>query len=633
MKTPRINLLAAWAVAAAVSAGLAGCGGSSDNDDPMAGGGVSPVTDTGNLPEKANLSLTDGEGGQTLEKDAMQKFDDGSVVKCEGPGACALTFKRNPAGDYSVHSTGGTIEVTVGKGDVDIRLPDEHDIRGALRANSRTQSQYEEEITVDAGKYKDVGGVRFSCPPGGLSCTVTFSIDASPGASGVTAISEGHDNGVAVAARISTVTEAELKDLRNLVRSPPTGVPATAQNAALVARLNFPTDAGPAKAPDDDDDDDTASKFARASSGSAAEAAEPPSGDMAWKGGPWSGEAWTGDDQVLIRFSNMETAKVQTFGEAYGEKHGSSDDVTTGAGDLAATAPEARTAFWKHAKATLFPKVTGVKGSGSKIFYGSDDAKAIEGMFDGVPGTFKCASSECTVTVNAGSLGSNEEWTFTATSSGTAVPGGIEDEDYLAFGWWRDSDAVGGLSDFRPVYSGRMPFVADQTRMNSLKGKAVYEGGAAGNYTVGDDAEADGGWFTAKAKVTATFGSSDPGDTIKGEIWDFMGKHGKLGDWMLESTLGGTKTDPQQLANPRFKSTNGTVSDVTNLTPGDIGGKAGSKEWKSGHWGGTFYGDSGGPTANKLPSGVAGWFHARTDTGGNNDGVAIQGSFAAARQP
>jgi len=645
MKTPRINLLAAWAVTAAVSAGLAGCGGSSDNDDMMTGGGVSPVTGTGTLPEKANLSLNaDGEGEQTLEKDKTQEFEDGSVVKCEGPGDCALTFKRNPAGDYHVHSTGGTIDVMEGRGDEDIPLPTEHMIRAALdkEYDPRGQSRDEREVTVDAGKYKDVGGVRFSCPAaGGLSCTVTFKVDASSGPSGVTAMSKvksgGRDNGIAEAARISWVTDAELGDLRDLVRETPNpfGNPNddtdNGEVPVSVFRLN---DEKSLADPDDDGKSSTASKFKE--DPSHMKAAMVPSGNDEWKGGPWSGKAWEADlpagDQILVRFTNREADKARSFAQVYGDESGNSDNVVPG--DLeGADAAEKAMAFWSLMKSAA---VSGRTGAQSVTVRGGT---GINAEFDGVEGTLKCtmgSGSNCTFTNDAGKLSdvhsNNGNWEFMAKSSIAQVL--TKDDDYLAFGWWRKSEEIGdGLESFQPIWGGRMPF----TTNNGLKGTATYEGGAAGNYTYGGsrNIETHGGWFVADAKLTATFGQAgrtvDPkkDNKITGTISDFKGQHGPLGNWVVKL--------------------NGTVasSGISTITPGDVTGAAGNAEWNGGAWDADFYGES--TPATKLPSSIAGWFHARTDAGVDADsdgdftdtgdtapstaGIAVQGSFGAVRQP
>jgi len=213
----------------------------------------------------------------------------------------------------------------------------------------------------------------------------------------------------------------------------------------------------------------------------------------------------------------------------------------------------------------------------------------------------------------------------------------------LTFGWWRqDEDAGGGFAAFEPIYGGRIPFMYedgnDSGPLEKLVGTAKYEGGAAGNYTdysgrgapdtnpeqIGDDTDLNrpdrhGGWFVAAAALTADFDDN----TISGMISNFRGTHGPLGDWEVElgdATLTYGTEDPN------------TEKAQVLITRTTTSGNADAQAW-SGEWHGQLYGESA-EDHSRLPSGVAGWFRAGTSADEKGlTGVAVQGAFAATRQP
>jgi len=298
------------------------------------------------------------------------------------------------------------------------------------------------------------------------------------------------------------------------------------------------------------------------------------------------------------------------------------------------------------------------------------DIFRIPADFDGVAGTLSC-SAGCAaggLINDGGNLRGPSSatsipagtWRFTATNASATVAG--INADYLAFGWWRESGTGDTIADFQPAYGGRVPY-SDTTIASAgpgLTGKATYEGGAAGNYTMGtaNTPERHGGWFVADAKITATFtnnsATGSPDDTIKGEISNFRGEHEELLDgWKFESTLRGDLDDGTfssvvggvaPTAGPPVDYSSATIvrEGFATIPAGSVtaanysaavanpSGTAAGVSWDGGAWGGTFYGDDGSAGLT-LPSGVAGWFHAHTADGAK--GVRINGSFAATRQP
>jgi len=671
MMKARTSLWASLAIAA--SLGLAGCGGSSDDkDDDMMAGADAPVPTAVPLPSGHGLAAgtTDLASGPTTVG--------GTTLTCtpaEGSTGCSLTVTEDDVlGTHTAAATGGTVSVTVEPAPaamVSLALPEGNTIRAKL-TSTRTgdaDTEISESITVDAGETEDYSGVRFSCPSGGPNCTVKFTLDANE----AMATTGGEGNGEATAALLSTAaigTGVGFGTLHAEVRVEPdaaAGRPAAGARSGfgkLADRLGFPHSDERLNADGD--------LVTAANSGTVADrqlkgpvgqdfaevthaAAEAPS---AWTG--WMGKAWTGGDETLVRFDNQGTG--MSFAAKYGNKSGSSNDVTPTA------TTDAGPAFWDFARTT---PAAGQSGPVSVSTNTDGTAQySIPATFDGVAGTLSC-SAGCGNLVNDGGdlrgvSGTNNgnptgaNWKFTATDANAAV-GGIK-ADYLAFGWWREAGTGDTIADFEPVYGGRVPFsdtaIAAADGTGGLAGKATYEGGAAGNYTMGSANSPDrhGGWFVADAKITATFdnpsaaGVAADRDTIKGEISNFRGAHeGLLDGWKLESTLKGdldagtfssvrtvvgpvaTDYSNASVTQPGFEipASSGSTSHATALaaTTVNLSGTAAGKSWAGGAWGGTFYGN---PSAsNTLPSGVAGWFHANTAVG--SEAVAIQGSFAATR--
>ncbi len=237
----------------------------------------------------------------------------------------------------------------------------------------------------------------------------------------------------------------------------------------------------------------------------------------------------------------------------------------------------------------------------------------IKGTFDGVAGTFACASG-CSLASGAdGKLSTfGGTWTFTADSKDATVAGALEDADYLDFGYWVQTDESGDGTVYMvdTFIRGQTPSSASAVNVTALEGSATYKGGAAGLYTKrafaagGDGAVMAAGRFTADAELVANFAGDDVAvnlrNSITGTIKNFMD--------------GGEVID----AAWSLKLDKATISNA-----GAIAGTG---------WSGTFYGavaiDADDQTIGNqsmLPSGVAGEF-----TGGFNNGDVI-GSFGATK--
>ncbi len=669
----RTSLFTSLAIAAGL--GLAGCGGSSNNND-----------DAGDTPPRSyDVTLGDGHGLEagTTALASGETTVDGTTLTCtpaEGSTGCSLTVTRDDVlGTHTATATGGMVTVTPPTPPepmVSLPLPDGHNVRDRLDQDDENQTDRFRDgkyLDIRAGGNINYGGVRFACPAGGDNCRVTFTTGLNNDS--VEATTGGEGNGTATAILLSTEavgTGVGLATLREEITKGPAPSP-----SALSKRLGYPE-------ADTQRDANTPFRSGHMTTPESTghEAATAPSGDKAWHGGPWRGVSWEPtSSEISVRFDNQ--APLMTFAEKYGLNRGNANDVSITEGRLFGTGisndPVAqRVDFWNLLRAT---EDTGRAGAGPVSITaaqgtGVDDYR-IPATFDGVPGTLICATGCGTITseriteggAQVGKLrgpttgAGADSWTFTATSSTATVAGLGDREDYLAFGWWRKDDSAGGrFSDFEPIYGGRIPFMYVDSGNDSLEGKATYVGGAAGNYTdysgrgapatnpaaSGDDPadrpDRHGGWFVADAELTAEFNfdegpddGTDAGtavDSISGTIKNFRGRHGSLGTWQV-------KLDSTPLT---VNTSSTTPVPVEIATPAmNTSGNADGENWQ-GRWGGSFFGESA-EDHSRLPSGVAGWFHAATGTEYPNAsggvevrydgavGVAVQGSFAAPRKP
>ena len=259
-----------------------------------------------------------------------------------------------------------------------------------------------------------------------------------------------------------------------------------------------------------------------------------------------------------------------------------------------------------------------------------------EGTWRGVPGTFVCSSpSGCDDVDNGISVRAtldvdgeeeltadfgNRQWVFQPDDR--AATADVPDEDYLYFGWWKDEPAEAKADDifdygFRTFASGSQPFTATSNAMRDVEGRATYSGAATGKYALekgsrlAPEYEADA--FTARASLTANFGSGDVAGTIKGTITDFVNANPDgtlLANW--EVTLNETTLSDSSAT---FESANGTGTDNAVA---EIGGV----ESDTGVWSGAFFGNG---REDGQPGSVAGRFSATFEDANTH----IAGSYGA----
>ena len=164
------------------------------------------------------------------------------------------------------------------------------------------------------------------------------------------------------------------------------------------------------------------------------------------------------------------------------------------------------------------------------------DGEQIVGSLDDVAGSFSCATGETCYLYDTRASDGYFPWPgsnviFTPVSGGTPQnlstdPDQIDSDafsDYLAFGVWLyiPEDNVNAASyDFGLFSHGRDPF--EVSHIAALTGTATYNGGALGAYYVGKGTDTpSAGSFTAKATLTAEFGSSSETGKVSGVLDTF----------------------------------------------------------------------------------------------------------------
>ncbi len=356
-------------------------------------------------------------------------------------------------------------------------------------------------------------------------------------------------------------------------------------------------------------------------------------------------------DTVTI-YSNVEPAENQPFNTYYTDA-GDHPGISGVGDDDQTEAEEGKTIYRTLTIESAVPKALAAKLMGSHIPTGPNGnfplAQADDGMykftgtFDGIPGTYSCGTTACTITsdkdgaiaVTSGSLTFTPTPTTIDTDDVHMVKGVVKDMDYLSFGYWVQTQGTGDDMKYgvRTFASGNMPFGDPNDNgtaaITALRGTAKYDGSATGLYAkktlsvvngavVGTPSEA--GQFTADVSLTAHFGnvttegvevdhiSASEAYSISGTVSNFRNDGSDMIDSMWSLSLNRAKL--------------GDGSTYTNTFTGDTG--SGDK----GQWTGGFFGPppAGDDANTDYPTGAAGEF-----TGHFSNGHVI-GAFGATKK-
>ncbi len=367
----------------------------------------------------------------------------------------------------------------------------------------------------------------------------------------------------------------------------------------------------------------------------------------------------TGKTDTITVYTNVEAAKAVPFNTVYadGTTH---TGITTGA---AAANDPGETTY----RVLTFTEDSDITAGGDNAITGSgfpsgatgsdtvtrelDASSMFSGTFRGVPGSYACGDDACTVEqstaggvqVTDGSLTFTPTKTVDDTQDAHAIAGAMPDPDYLSFGYWVQTMAMGSGTKYGvgAFSGGSVPFDDDGDRTNTnqaitdLHGTATYEGSATGLYAKKELSVVDGevvgtpayaGQFSADVSLTAHFGNETPTDTtievghisaneafsVSGTVDNFQNAYGDVisANWNL-------------LLNRAPLGTTGSRSDAFEGTTGTGN--------SMGQWRGAFFGpnadtEAGQSDENTYPGGAAGEF-----TGHFTDGHVI-GAFGATNE-
>ena len=280
---------------------------------------------------------------------------------------------------------------------------------------------------------------------------------------------------------------------------------------------------------------------------------------------------------------------------------------------------------------------------GSDAFYTS-------GTYDGAPGRFRCAGTDCTSTNDGtgrvSALGGT--WHFKPDAGAMVMEA---DAHYLYYGWWVSKDDE-GKPTAASAFVGRFGTPGDDSATDddglnagwtggfdaltgaaALTGSATYAGNAAGKFAISNplDGTGNGGHFTADAEIEAKFSGSS-GVGISGTIDNFRLNDGTEDPgWSVSLGLRGFGTDGAIGAAVDIPTTTLDESAAGAGTVWSIGDNSAAR---SGIWGGTMYEETpGDPSAtgpgdgSNIPDTVTGTFYSEFSTIGR-----MVGAFGAEKQ-
>ena len=345
-----------------------------------------------------------------------------------------------------------------------------------------------------------------------------------------------------------------------------------------------------------------------------------------WMGTDYAHSAGTGDSKITNEarvYTNQEAPDSEPFGEVH-ELETDEDFftvVTGGTVDTDANLALVRAGAFTH--------------SGTQTHMAGDRADAVylRGTYNGAPGEYRCAGTDCSSTNNGmgapSALGGT--WTFTPDSGATVSQ---PDGHYLYFGWWVSKDSDGDPTA-ASAFAGRFGTdPGDSTDgldpavdLTGLTGSATYVGNAAGKFAMSNplDGTGNAGHFTADAELEATFSGDDAG--VTGTIDNFRLNDGSEDPGWIVELVGGGLGAAGAITAP---ADDGGTADV-NEALGTVWSINGNEADASGSWSGTMYDEMPGNApdgdGSNIPTTVTGTFYSEFSTIGR-----MVGAFGAEAQ-
>ena len=408
------------------------------------------------------------------------------------------------------------------------------------------------ELEIPAGDTVQHGDVAFACAADGRDCVVTVMADGTVTSTGGMVTASDSD---VFTARLAAEQRARTATART-------------KESAIAAEADQVTDAGLGGSAADGTAVDTYSLAISRDTGdlmvevadSAMAGDDDPAfmhtRDLGGNGRMLVRDNGMGVQEVVGVYSDIEALKTRPFAEVYEldfSTDGTNDapEVTHEALEIAGDDTEvlgrvAAAAFTAGSGATLtFPH-------NDPDTHGTDEAWEGPGAYGGAMGRYKCnGTATCTVTLDASGriTAMSAGWIFTPGPGATVE---VRDEDYLHYGFWlkKMTDDEGAVT-YNEVETFAGSSADPFGTVALVKGRATYQGGAAGVYAIrtgydpstGELLSANSGHFTADARLTAIFSQTDEQDiapnrlyTLTGTIGNFVLSGGEANNWLVMLT-------------------------------------------------------------------------------------------------
>ena len=251
--------------------------------------------------------------------------------------------------------------------------------------------------------------------------------------------------------------------------------------------------------------------------------------------------------------------------------------------------------------------------TGAELVY--QNSGEFDGMYRGIPGTFRCVGGSCGITKRMNSDGEDELVFLSGsgyshsnrlrfTPDDDEATYSADDMKYTYFGWWLEKGVAGDpeqTEKLQPFHGG----VGNTANVDmALTGTARYEGQARGkyvttSYTAGDLTDGQHGLFEATAMLTADFGDATSPGNISGEVNNFDTGAGGVDSTGWSVTLRGMGA----AAAANLTDGSNTAAGMTDVLFGSFNHEG------AGSWEASFH-DPGEDPSSDAPGTITGIFDA-----------------------
>ena len=341
----------------------------------------------------------------------------------------------------------------------------------------------EGEYEIAAGETEVAGDVMFACPAGGADCTVTVDADgtATPAGGTATAARSAAYIAAATEAADTKATAIAAEGRQGMTDEPVdaglggSGTPDTSVDQAA-GEYNLAIRHGTTSITveaADADDDVTFTEAMDFGDGRTmhvlANEADEETGNVV--------------EEVVIVYTDIEVPEATAFADVH----------MLDANQNTENPPVAQSLAIVDSNLAMVSGVSEFPSAPRQTNVPFDDEAEFEGMFNGAPGTYTCASTGCQLSTDEDGELNNIGGTWHFTPDDDAMVD-VVDADYLHYGFWlrRTTDEDGVLT-YNEVETFAGSSIAATGSVAGVKGTATYDGGAVGVYVINNEYDVDTG--------------------------------------------------------------------------------------------------------------------------------------------